>query len=189
MRIISGSAKGRRLATLKGRDIRPTSDKIRQAVFNILDLDWESAAVLDLFAGTGALGIESLSRGARAAVFADDDRRAVEIIKKNLELCDFSQKGRVFQKNVLHGLSFLKRLGSQFDLVFIDPPYGFGMARESLISISGAGLLAPSGTIVVEYDIKEELTVPPGLRAVGETRQYGRTMISFLEQEETGGQR
>lgn len=180
MRIISGSAKGRRLATLKGRDIRPTSDKIRQAIFNMLDSDWESAAALDLFAGTGALGIEALSRGARIAVFVDDDRHAVEIIKKNLEICNFSQKGRVFQKNALHGLSFLDRLGFQFDLVFIDPPYGFGMAQKILKTMFETNLLAPTGIIVVEYDKKEELAVPPGLRAVKETRQYGRTMISLL---------
>ncbi|MEW6327092.1 MAG: 16S rRNA (guanine(966)-N(2))-methyltransferase RsmD [Thermodesulfobacteriota bacterium] len=190
MRIIAGTAKGRNLSPIKGKGIRPTSDKIRQAIFNILNLDWDGTRVLDLFAGTGALGIEALSRGASEAVFVDHHPYAIETIKKNLLLCGFSEKGRVFQKNPLHGLGFLEKPGLLFDVIFMDPPYGQGMARKMLELLARRNLMKPDGVVVVECDRAEQLSSPAGFQAQGEKRVYGRTTVYFFEKEgreEAGG--
>jgi 16S rRNA (guanine966-N2)-methyltransferase len=183
LRIIAGLAKGRKLVPIKGKGIRPTSDKIRQAIFNILNLDWDGARVLDLFAGTGALGIEALSRRASDAVFIDHHPYAIETIKKNLLLCGFSEKGRVFQKDPLHGLGFLEKSGLLFDVIFMDPPYGQGMARKTLELLARRNLMKPDGVVVVECDRAEILSSPAGFQAQGEKRVYGRTTVYFFEKE------
>jgi 16S rRNA (guanine966-N2)-methyltransferase len=190
LRIIAGTAKGRNLVPVKGKGIRPTSDKIRQAIFNILNLDWDGARVLDLFAGTGALGIEALSRGALEAVFVDYHPYAIETIKKNLLLCGFSEKGRVFQKDPLHGLGFLEKSGLPFNVIFMDPPYGQGMARKTLELLAQRNLMKPDGVVVVECDRAEILSSPAGFQVQGEKRVYGRTTVYFFEKEgreEAGG--
>lgn len=190
MRIIAGTAKGRKLVPIKGKGIRPTSDKIRQAIFNILNLDWDGARVLDLFAGTGALGIEALSRGASEAVFIDHHPYAIETIKKNLSLCGFPERGRVFKNNPLHGLSFLEKPGLLFDVIFMDPPYGQGMARKTLELLAQRNLMKPDGVVVVECDRAEILSSPAGFQVQGEKRVYGRTTVYFFEKEgreEAGG--
>ncbi len=176
---------------MRGKGIRPTSDKIRQAIFNILSLNWDGASVLDLFAGTGALGIEALSRGASLAVFVDNHPYAVEIIKKNLLICGFPEKGLVFKSNPLYGLKFLERLKLDYDAVFIDPPYGHGMAQKIMRLLGQSNLIKLDGVIVVECDKEEILSSPAGYEAQGEGRIYGRTMVSFFRkghlEEEIGG--
>ena len=117
MRVITGSARGRRLKTPENYNIRPTTDNVKEAVFNIIQFDIEGRRVLDLFAGTGQLGIECLSRGAREAVFLDQSRDAVRIVKENLKTCGMSAP--VLQKDALAYL----RQGGHFDLIFVDPPY------------------------------------------------------------------
>lgn len=182
MRIISGSAKGRKLASLRGKSIRPTSDKIRQAIFNILNYDWSQIAVLDLFAGTGALGIEALSRGASAAVLVDDDYSAVEIIRKNLTTCGFPEE-RVIRKNPLQGLAFLERLGISFNLVFIDPPYGLGLAQKALDLLARSNIVEIGGLIVVESDKLDVISMPVEFE-LEDLRSYGRTRIAFFRKME-----
>ena len=117
MRVITGTARGRRLKTPENSDIRPTTDNVKESVFNIIQFDIEGRRVLDLFAGTGQLGIECLSRGAAEAVFIDDSREAVRIVKDNLKACGFSAP--VLQQDAL---SYLRSCG-RFDLIFVDPPY------------------------------------------------------------------
>ncbi len=190
MRIIAGSAKGRRLVPLKGTGIRPTSDKIRQAVFNILDREWSGTTILDLFAGTGALGIEALSRGASMAVFVDDDAYANEIIRKNLLLCGFAEQSRIFRRDPLHGLGFVKHLNLRFDVIFADPPYRLGLAQKTVGVLSQTDLLEASGIVVVECDKRESLSSPAGMCLTRGRRVYGDTMVSFFERTtatETGG--
>ena len=144
MRVITGSARGRRLKTPDNYDIRPTSDNVKEAVFNILQFDVEGRRVLDLFAGTGQLGIEALSRGAASAVFIDRDRAAIQIVKDNLKTCGLS--GTVL---CCDSLSYLKNCG-RFDLIFVDPPYDSGLYDEVLGMINQIDILSDGGIIIVE---------------------------------------
>ncbi|MBO4693354.1 MAG: 16S rRNA (guanine(966)-N(2))-methyltransferase RsmD [Clostridia bacterium] len=130
MRVITGSARGRRLTTLPGTDIvRPTSDKIKEAVFSSIQFDIEGRRVLDLFAGSGQMGIEALSRGAESAVFVDKSAAAIDIVKKNLEVCGFCDNARIVHSDFM---SYLLRSSDIFDIVFLDPPYKSGLLADAL---------------------------------------------------------
>lgn len=144
MRVITGTARGRKLKTPQGLDIRPTTDNVKEAIFNILQFDIEGRRVLDLFAGTGQLGIECLSRGAREAVFVDQSREAVRAVKENLSLCGFSAP--VLQQDALH---YLRSCG-KFDLVLVDPPYDAGLYDRVLETINSVDMLSDGGIIVCE---------------------------------------
>ena len=144
MRVISGSARGRKLKSPENYDIRPTTDKVKESVFNIIQFDIEGRRVLDLFAGTGQLGIECLSRGAAEAVFVDGSRESVKIVKENLKSCGMSAP--VFQEDAL---SFLRRAG-KFDLIFVDPPYDAGLYKSVLEIINLVDILSDGGIIVCE---------------------------------------
>ena len=197
MRVVGGLKKGRRLASFKGRGVRPTSDKVREAVFNVLgsitaEEVIEDARVLDLFAGTGALGIEALSRGAADAVFVDKDPRAAEVIRKNLDTCGLEGVARVLKRDALGALEYLKKKEEQFDLVFMDAPYAEEeLTRKTLRHISSCGLLAPGAIVVCEAPAREAKL--PGLptedvetAAVGaglkllKKKLYSDTAVYFL---------
>ena len=144
MRVITGTARGRRLKTPENYDIRPTADNVKEAVFNIIQFDVEGRRVLDLFAGTGQLGIECLSRGAASAVFVDADRKAVGIVKDNLKTCGLS--GSVVCSD---SLAFLDGC-SRFDLIFVDPPYDSGLYDRVLQKINLVDILSEGGIMIVE---------------------------------------
>lgn len=144
MRVITGSARGRRLKTPDNYDIRPTTDNVKEALFNIIQFDIEGRRVLDLFAGTGQLGIECLSRGAEDVVFVDESSAAVKIVKENLKTC--ALKGTVLQTDAL---SFLRSCG-RFDLVFIDPPYDSDVYEAVLKTINSVDILSDGGIIICE---------------------------------------
>ncbi|MCR5088434.1 MAG: 16S rRNA (guanine(966)-N(2))-methyltransferase RsmD [Oscillospiraceae bacterium] len=144
MRVITGSAGGRKLKSPKGEAVRPTTDHVKQAMFNILQFDLEGRKVLDLFAGTGQLGIEALSRGAREAVFTDRSRESVRLVKENLKSCGLS--GRVLESDAV---SFLSR-GERFDIIFIDPPYDAGLYEAVLKQINQVDNLNDGGIIICE---------------------------------------
>lgn len=144
MRVITGSARGRRLKTPEGYDIRPTTDNVKESVFNIIQFDIEGRRVLDLFAGTGQLGIECLSRGAAECVFVDESREAVRIIKDNLKTCGLS--GAVMQ---MDARAYLRACG-RFDLIFIDPPYDSDLYEEVLKTINSVDILSDGGIIICE---------------------------------------
>ena len=146
MRVISGTARGRRLREPSGTDIRPTGDMIKESVFNIVQFDIEGRQVLDLFAGTGQLGIEALSRGAGGAVFVDSSPEAVILINKNIELCGFSASSAVYRRDAL---AYLEYCGS-FGLIFIDPPYGTALAEKALRRIIEFDKLDTNGIIICE---------------------------------------
>lgn len=180
MRVISGKAKGRRLIGPRSLKIRPALDKIKEAVFNIL-FDVKDQRVLDIFAGTGSIGIEALSRGASFAVFIDDNQSAVQIIKKNLELCGFEKEStRIFKAKVEPALKRLGKKGETFDIIFVDPPYLKDLVNPTLKILAKSNLLNPDSVIVVEHHPKEQIVPPPGLKLADE-RKYGQTLISFLK--------
>lgn len=177
MRVITGSARGRRLKTPEGQDIRPTTDNVKESVFNILQFDIEGRRVLDLFAGTGQLGIECLSRGAREAVFIDADRDAVKIVRENLKTCGFSAP--VLQQDAL---SFLNNCG-KFDLIFVDPPYDAGLYGPVLEKINSVDILSDGGIILCES--RRETVLPEMRRPYYKKKEYryGRVKLSLYAKE------
>ena len=177
MRIISGEKKGIRLFSLKKRKIRPTSDKVKGAIFNILS-SVEDQKILDLFAGSGALGIEALSRGAQEVVFVDNSFSSLDLIRRNLEKLGFEDKSKLFKKNVLR---FLKsKTEGKFDLILVDPPYGKGLCQKVLEILSGKEILNPEGVLVIEYHKKEKIEKVENLILLQE-RRYGDTVVSFFK--------
>ena len=177
MRVITGSARGRRLKTPEGQDIRPTTDNVKESVFNILQFDIEGRRVLDLFAGTGQLGIECLSRGAREAVFIDRDREAVKIIRENLRACGFSAP--VLQQEAL---AYLNTCG-KFDLIFVDPPYDAGLYEAVLEKINSVDILSDGGIILCES--RRETQLPDMRKPYCRKKEYryGRVKLSLYAKE------
>ena len=149
MRVISGSVRGRRLKEPVGFDIRPTSDMVKESVFNIVQFDIEGRRVLDLYAGTGQLGIEALSRGAKSAVFVDSGTNAVKLINENLKLCGFSDSASVYARDVIGYLGN----DDEFDLIFVDPPYDSPLAAKTIKRIIEFDKLNTNGIIVCETRI------------------------------------
>ena len=189
MRIITGTARGCRLKTPKGEATRPTADRIKESLFNILGRRVEAAHVLDLFAGTGALGLEALSRGAASALFVDE--RTASLIEENAAKTRLLECAEVVRADVLRLLTRLGGAGRSFDLIFCDPPYRQGLWEKVLSSVDREGLLAPDGCMIVEHGAGEE-TLPAleNLRCVRE-KSYGKTTrLRFfcVAAEERGGE-
>lgn len=184
MRVISGSAKGHRLRTVKGATTRPTADHVRQALFDILGQRCTGLRVLDLFAGSGALGIEALSRGAREAVLVESDPAACRLIRENLEATRLEGRGRVVRADVLRFLA--RTTGEPFDLVFLDPPYGRGLAFVARVlgKLASAAWIRPGGTVVAETEVGV-VELPAPLRET-RTRTFGRTQITVAVREDAG---
>ncbi|MEW6080350.1 MAG: 16S rRNA (guanine(966)-N(2))-methyltransferase RsmD [Bacillota bacterium] len=185
MRITGGSAKGTRLKAPPGRGTRPTPAMVREAIFDILGAQVPGGEVLDLFAGSGSLGIEALSRGASRAVFVEESPLACRIIKENLESTGFRQRARVLVSEVSRALRKVLK-GTQFDLVFVDPPYNAGSAVATLETLGSLELVKAPGSVVLEHSARE---VPPdglgGWRR-WRHRRYGDTGISIYRSEEMG---
>ena len=187
MRIIGGKLKKKKLAPVPGKGIRPTTDRLRESIFNILSPRINGAVVLDLFAGTGAMGIEALSRGAAAAVFIDRSAAAVATINKNLATCRLETVSRVIRWNAAKNLDCLSRSEVRFDLVFIDPPYGAGLITPALRYLHQSGALAPGATVLVEHTPAEPLESDPGHLETAQAfrpfdrRRYGKTLVSLFE--------
>jgi 16S rRNA (guanine(966)-N(2))-methyltransferase RsmD len=176
MRVIAGSARGLRLTAPPGQDIRPTLDRVRESLFNILMPRIEGARFLDLFAGTGANGIEALSRGAQHAVFVEKDRQALVAIRNNLLQTRLAKAGEIL---VLDLPRQMERINGSFDIVFADPPYAFDAYSELLEGIANHGLIAEKGLLVIEHARRAALHAVYGaLERIRETR-YGDTRLSF----------
>lgn len=174
MRVITGTARGRKLKEPKNMDIRPTTDKVKESIFNILQFDIEGRRVLDLFAGTGQLGIEALSRGARSATFVDESSEALKMVRENLELCKL--KGDIVRDNAV---AFLGQCG-KYDVIFMDPPYASGLLDATLRKIIQFDILADGGIIICETD--SEKTLPPVSPPyfVGREYKYGKVKLTVL---------
>lgn len=184
MRIIGGSWRGRRLAAPAGYAVRPTADRVREALFNILEHGGfragggspiEDARVLDGFAGTGALGLEALSRGARHASFLERDRDARAVVEANIAACNAEEETRVLRADCLAP----PRATAPCALVFLDPPYGEGLAGPALTALADAGWIADGALCVVELRATEEFPPPPGFD-VQDERRYGAVRVVFL---------
>jgi len=156
MRIIAGSARGRKLKELQGMETRPTTDKVKESMFNIIQFELEGRRVLDLFGGTGQLGIEALSRGADHCTFVDQRREAAALIRENLKLTGFAGRAQVVQGDAL---SFLASCRERFDVVLLDPPYQSGLLEKSVERMTQFDILREHGIIVCESGA--EWTIPP----------------------------
>jgi 16S rRNA (guanine966-N2)-methyltransferase len=180
MRITGGMNKGCRLARMKGHGIRPTSDMVRTSIFNILGQAMNGCVTLDLFAGTGSLGIESISRGSEKAFFIDRSAKAVELIRKNLSICGCEDLATVVREELPDGLARIHDLGCGiFNLVFIDPPYGKGYIGPTLSRLVHEELLSRESRVVVESSngIDDELPARVGDLVLNLERAYGSTVI------------
>lgn len=182
VRVIAGRAHGRRLRVPDGGKTRPTSGLVRGALFNMLEhRGWlAEARVLDLYAGSGALGIEALSRGAQSAVFVDAAPPAVRALRENLHASGFADRARVLPTSVTSALRVLAREGVGVDGVLADPPYGTGAVQQVVDGVARAGVLAADGWIAIEHRQDEAPVPPPGF-VVEVSRRHGRTAITLLQ--------
>ena len=181
MRVITGSARGRKLKELEGYDTRPTTDRVKEGLFNIIQFDIEGRKVLDLFAGTGQLGIEALSRGAASAVFVEQRREAVALIKDNLKLTALAEKAQVVPGEAQ---PFLSACREKFDLIFLDPPYATELLKNTLETIYQFDILSNHGIIICESPVDWEAPPLEPPYSLGRTYRYGKTKITLCRREE-----
>lgn len=184
MRVITGTAKGRRLKAPKGLETRPTSDRIKEALFNIIGTKVINVNFLDLFAGTGAIGIEALSRGADKAVFVEKNPKAVKIIRENLEITGLSERALVMVQEADKAVDTLSVKGERFGMIFIDPPYLKGFEKESLKRIDSKNLLNPGGLIITESSKLDNMPEEVGRIKLFRQERYGDTVLSFYQSTE-----
>jgi len=177
MRIRAGTSGGRRIRIPPG--VRPTQERVRDAIFNMLGERVRQARVLDLFAGAGSLGMEALSRGAERAVFVERDPQAVRALRANLAGGGWEGQAEVWPADVFRALRTLGRRGHRFEVVFLDPPYGMGLVGRTLEVLATSGLLAPGAAVVAESSVREAVQVPAGYEVVRD-RRYGDTRVQIL---------
>ncbi|WP_378955471.1 16S rRNA (guanine(966)-N(2))-methyltransferase RsmD [Pelosinus sp. sgz500959] len=180
MRIITGSAKGTKLKAPSGLETRPTADRVKESVFNILSDIVVDARVLDIFAGTGNLGLEALSRGAKSAVFVDHSQESINIIKENAQHTKLVGFTEIYKNDVLRALDRLAQSEASFDLLFCDPPYKKGFVQAVLEKIDNQSIMADRGIVVIEHSRHEGITDEWENLRLKRTEKYGATLISFL---------
>lgn len=186
LRVIAGELRGRRLATVPGLKTRPTADRTRESVFNILGPTLVGAHVLDLFAGTGAYGIEALSRGAAAAWFVEIGREALEVLSANVTALGLAEQTRIVRWDAARNLNCLRDREPKFDLAFLDPPYRKGLVAPALAHLHAAGCLAAGARLVVEHAAEDTLPELEGQDfRLTDQRRYGIALVSFLTYQAT----
>lgn len=183
MRISAGEHRGRRLQSPKGLRTRPTSDLLRQAIFNVVGAHVQGARVLDLFAGTGALGLEALSRGAAEATFVERDRAALVSLRGNLVSLGVSTRTRILAQDALTAVAGLARAGERFDCVLLDPPYVGDSARHSVETLAPGDILSENAVLVVQAFHKTELPERVGTLSRAWQRRYGETRLTLYRKE------
>jgi 16S rRNA (guanine(966)-N(2))-methyltransferase RsmD len=181
MRVIGGKAKGRRLKVPKGRTLRPTSSRVKEALFNILPHDLSGLKTLDLFAGTGNMTMEALSRGAAAATLVDASDQGVRAIRDNLNRLGVADRCRLLSMRVERALRHLDRQDETFDLIFIDPPYGQKLVERTLAIIAQSSILRAAGVVVAEHSVRDPVGTRYGDLGLYDRRRYGDTMLSFFK--------
>ena len=179
MRVITGTARGRKLAALEGLEVRPTTDMVKEAMFSIIQFEVEGANVLDLFAGSGQLGIEALSRGARFCVFVDSSRDSQNIVRQNLQTTGLARQSRVAAMDYA---AFLRSTGEVFDIALLDPPYGKGLLQEALPLL--APRMSPGGAILCESPRGEALPEEAGGFRIKKTYSYGKIALTLYRRPE-----
>lgn len=187
MRIIAGCARGRALKTRKGMETRPTADRVKESLFNILANRIEGSRFLDIFAGNGGIGIEALSRGAEKCVFIEKNNHCVTIIKDNLALTGLNRKGAVIAGDAAAAVSRLKKDGEVFDIIFLDPPYHSPDLPVVAAKIAESGILDPQGLLVVEHHRHDISWRGNPQWDMAREKQYGDTTISFFKPAAAGG--
>jgi pantetheine-phosphate adenylyltransferase len=187
MRVIAGSAKGRRLKTVASRKVRPTADRVKESLFSMLAsrIELDGKAVLDLFAGSGALGIEALSRGAATAVFVERDRQVRRVLRENLRACGFESRAEILGCSAGTAIDLLAQRRASFDLVLLDPPYASRSLGEVVGDLARADLMAPGCIVAAEHGAERAVEVHRGFRLT-QTRRYGTTCVTLLSSERTG---
>lgn len=173
MRVITGTARGRKLKSLPGNDVRPTTDQVKEAVFSTIQFEVEGAMFLDLFAGSGQMGIEALSRGARYCVFVDSSRQSQDVVRENLASTGFSSTARIA---AMESAAFLATAPERFDIAFLDPPYNQGILPKVLPLL--APKMTPGGVILCEHQKGEELPETAGNFRIHRTYRYGKIMVT-----------
>lgn len=183
MRIISGKARGTKLYTLEGTNTRPTLDRVKESIFNIIQGNIENATVLDLFAGSGAIGLEMLSRGAKKAVLCDNSKEAVGIIKKNIEKTHSQEKAEIYNSDFETCLEKIKN--KKFDIIYLDPPYATDYIYKSLSKIIELGITKKESLIIIETDDEQRILkeIEKIEVKIIDKRKYGRATIIFLNLE------
>ena len=190
MRVITGSAKGRPLKALKDRSVRPTSDRVKESLFNIIGSRVVDADFLDLFAGSGSVGIEALSRGARSCVFVELQTADLRVVAENLQTTGLRDRAELIRRDARAALKDLGNRGRRFDLIFVDPPYGQELVPQSLALIDDCGVLAEGGWVICEHHGKDQ--VPDAAGGLHRFREvvFGETVLSIYRAEarDAGGQ-
>ena len=180
MRVITGKARGVQLKTPEGMLTRPTADRVKEALFSIINFDLPGAAVLDLFGGTGQLGIEALSRGANSAVFVDQREDACKIIRENLRRTKLENQGRVVRSDYL---DYLRRSREKFDIILLDPPYAEVFLENALKCITEIDILKSDGIIVAERPLEKELSFEFEGFTRSKDYKYGKTLLTIYRKD------
>ena len=181
MRIVAGKNKGNILKSPKDLSVRPTSEKVREALFDILGTSVGEICFLDLFAGTGAVGIEALSRGTKKVIFIEKELKCIKIIKENLEKTENSQNAIVYKIDFLSGLKLLAKKNYLLDYIFLDPPYNRGLINISLLEISKLPILRKNGVLIAQHYKKEKVMENLNNLKLFNQRRYGECYLSFYE--------
>jgi 16S rRNA (guanine966-N2)-methyltransferase len=180
MRIIAGKYRGRRLRAPRGRKIRPTSDRLRESIFNIIGPAIRGHKIVDIFAGTGAMGIEALSRGADHAVFIDKHPLALECLRMNIASLGRPDQWDIIRWDVGSNLRCLAALNMRFSYAFIDPPYNKGLLTRTLANLLASDVMLPGGLMVLEHHYREEVPAVDKRALLADQRRYGKTLVTFL---------
>ena len=180
MRVIAGSAKGRKLVTREGQDTRPTTDKLKESVFAVMQFEVPETRFLDLFAGSGGIGIEALSRGAESAVFVESNPVAAGCVLQNIRTIGFMEQAELLKTDVFLAIRQLGAANRKFDIIFMDPPYEKGFEQRVLEAIVENDILAPEGLVVVESSVQTPITPLQGHLEIEKVKDYKVTKFTFL---------
>ena len=183
VRIIAGAARGRKLDTLEGLETRPTLDRVKEAMFGSLQFRLPHAAVLDLFSGSGTLGLEAASRGAKRVVFNDRNPACVSIIRKNIDSLHLDTQTAVWNLDYAAAIEQLQHAGETFDLAFLDPPYREGISEDALLRLFAARLIRPGGCVALEHAAELVPQSKPGVFQVRKTKRFGKCGYSLIEED------
>ncbi len=181
MRVIAGSARGKKLRSPKDESVRPTLDRIKENIFNIIGFDIKESVVLDLFAGSGGLGIEALSRGASHCTFVDKDKNSIALVQANLKDTRLEKNAEIFQSDAESAIEKLYAKGKKFDYIFLDPPYQQGIIQKILKQLQKCNIMQEEGVVIIETDRLEKLPDEIYRFIKIKEREYSNTRISIYE--------